>query len=141
MVESIISYSIRNKFLILFSVIVLTFASLWAVKNTSLDAIPDLSPPQVIVQVKWAGQSPKTIEEQISSGEFSKEVKQEEAPKRRFARSGDFEVIKGRTFEVVNCQFVNGRYLLSLNSTDEIKVEVYSEQAMQLGEKCAIKWK
>ncbi len=66
MVESVISYSIRNKFLILFSVIVLTFASFWAVKNTSLDALPDLSPPQVIVQVKWPGQSPKTIEEQVS---------------------------------------------------------------------------
>ncbi len=66
MVESIISYSIRNKFLVLFSVIVLTFASFWAVKNTSLDALPDLSPPQVIVQVKWPGQSPKTIEEQVS---------------------------------------------------------------------------
>ena len=66
MVESIISYSVKNKFLVLFSVIILTFASLWAVKNTSLDALPDLSPPQVIVQVEWKGQSPKTIEEQIS---------------------------------------------------------------------------
>ena len=66
MVENIISYSIRNKFLVLFSVIVLSVASFWAVKNTSLDALPDLSPPQVIVQVKWAGQSPKTIEEQVS---------------------------------------------------------------------------
>jgi len=66
MVENIISYSIRNKFLVLFSVIVLSIASFWAVKNTSLDALPDLSPPQVIVQVKWAGQSPKTIEEQVS---------------------------------------------------------------------------
>ena len=66
MVESIISYSVRNKFLILFTVIVLSFASIWAVKNTALDALPDLSPPQVIVQVKWAGQSPKTIEEQVS---------------------------------------------------------------------------
>lgn len=66
MVENIISYSIKNKFLILFSVIILTLGSIWAVKNTSLDALPDLSPPQVIVQVKWAGQSPKTIEEQVS---------------------------------------------------------------------------
>ena len=66
MVENIIAYSIRNKFLILFSIIILTVGSFWAVKNTSLDALPDLSPPQVIVQVKWAGQSPKTIEEQIS---------------------------------------------------------------------------
>lgn len=66
MVENIISYSIKNKFLILFSIIILTVGSFWAVKNTSLDALPDLSPPQVIVQVKWAGQSPKTIEEQVS---------------------------------------------------------------------------
>ena len=66
MVESIISYSIKNRFLVLFTIIVLTVASFWAVKKTSLDALPDLSPPQVIVQVKWAGQSPKTIEEQVS---------------------------------------------------------------------------
>ena len=66
MVENIISYSIRKKFLILFSILVLSIASFWAVKNTSLDALPDLSPPQVIVQVKWAGQSPSTIEEQVS---------------------------------------------------------------------------
>lgn len=66
MVESIISYSIKNKFLILLFTFILTIASLWSVKNTSLDALPYLSPPQVIVQVKWAGQSPKTIEEQIS---------------------------------------------------------------------------
>lgn len=66
MVENIISYSIKNKFLVLFSIIILTLGSFWAVKNTSLDALPDLSPPQVIVQVEWAGQSPKTIEEQVS---------------------------------------------------------------------------
>ena len=66
MVENIISYSIKNKFLVLFIIVILTIASIWSVKNTSLDALPDLSPPQVIVQVKWAGQSPKTIEEQVS---------------------------------------------------------------------------
>lgn len=38
MVESIISYSIKNKFLVLFSTIILTIASFWAVKNTSLDS-------------------------------------------------------------------------------------------------------
>ncbi|AXX93828.1 efflux RND transporter permease subunit [Arcobacter ellisii] len=66
MVENIISYSVRNKFLVLFFIFILTLGSFWAVKNTSLDALPDLSPPQVIVQVEWSGQSPKTIEEQIS---------------------------------------------------------------------------
>ena len=66
MVESIIANSIRNKFLVLFFVGILTLSSFWAVKNTNLDALPDLSPPQVIIQVEWNGQSPKTIEEQIS---------------------------------------------------------------------------
>jgi Cu(I)/Ag(I) efflux system membrane protein CusA/SilA len=66
MVESIISYSIKNKFLILISTFILIVASFWAVKKSSLDALPDLSPPQVIVQVKWPGQSPKTIEDQVS---------------------------------------------------------------------------
>ena len=66
MVEYIINKSIEKKFLVLFTVVILTVASFWAVKNSSLDALPDLSPPQVIVQVKWAGQSPKTIEEQVS---------------------------------------------------------------------------
>lgn len=66
MVESIISYSIRNRFLVLITVLILSFASIWAVKNTSLDALPDLSAPQVILEVQWDGQSPKTIEEQIS---------------------------------------------------------------------------
>ncbi|MGE4383646.1 MAG: efflux RND transporter permease subunit, partial [Arcobacter sp.] len=66
MVENIISYSVRNKFLVLFFIFILTLGSFWAVKNTSLDALPDLSPPQVIVQVEWSGQSPKTIEEQVS---------------------------------------------------------------------------
>ena len=66
MVENIISYSIKNRFLVLITVFILSFASIWAVKNTSLDALPDLSAPQVILEVQWDGQSPKTIEEQIS---------------------------------------------------------------------------
>ena len=66
MVESIIEYSSKNKFLVLFFVAILSLSSFWAIKNTSLDALPDLSPPQVILQIKWQGQSPQTIEEQIS---------------------------------------------------------------------------
>ena len=66
MVEKIIDYSVKNLFLVLISIILLVGASFYALKNTSLDALPDLSPPQVIVQVKWDGQSPKLIEEQVS---------------------------------------------------------------------------
>ena len=64
MIENIINFSIKNKFLILMATLFITFGSYWAMKNTPLDAIPDLSPPQVIVQVNWAGQSPEIIEDQ-----------------------------------------------------------------------------
>ncbi|MDA3907758.1 MAG: CusA/CzcA family heavy metal efflux RND transporter [Sulfurimonas sp.] len=64
MIENIISFSIKNKFLILMAAIFITFGSFWAIKNTPLDAIPDLSPPQVIVKLNWAGQSPEIIEDQ-----------------------------------------------------------------------------
>ena len=63
MIESIISFSIKNKFLILMAALFITFGSFWAIKNTPLDAIPDLSPPQVIVKINWAGQSPEIIED------------------------------------------------------------------------------
>lgn len=66
MVEKIIDYSVKNLFLVLISILLLVGASFFALKNTSLDALPDLSPPQVIVQVKWEGQAPKLIEEQVS---------------------------------------------------------------------------
>ncbi|MDQ7060446.1 MAG: CusA/CzcA family heavy metal efflux RND transporter [Sulfurimonas sp.] len=64
MIEKIIDFSIKNRFLVLMATLFLTFASVWALKNTPLDAIPDLSPPQVIVQLNWAGQSPEIIEDQ-----------------------------------------------------------------------------
>lgn len=64
MIEKIINFSIKNKFLVLVFTLFVSLASIWALKNTSLDAIPDLSAPQVIVQVKWAGQSPEIIEDQ-----------------------------------------------------------------------------
>ena len=64
MIEKIIDFSVKNRFLVLMATLFLIFSSFWAIKNTPLDAIPDLSPPQVIVQVNWAGQSPEIIEDQ-----------------------------------------------------------------------------
>lgn len=66
MVNKIIDLSIRNIFLVLSVVFISIGASIWAIKNTTLDALPDLSPPQVILQVKYAGQSPQIIEDQVS---------------------------------------------------------------------------
>lgn len=66
MVEKIIDFSVRNRFIVIFIFTLLCFASFFAIKKTSLDAIPDLSANQVIIEVEWQNQSAKTIEEQIS---------------------------------------------------------------------------
>ena len=65
MIESIIEKSVKNKALVFLSVLIATFLSVWAIKQTPLDALPDLTPPQVIVNVKYMGQSPKIIEDQV----------------------------------------------------------------------------
>ena len=66
MVEKVIEFSSKNIFLVLILSAILTFLSVFSLKNISLDALPDLSPPQVILQVSYEGQSPKIIEEQVS---------------------------------------------------------------------------
>ena len=66
MIEKIITASINNRFLVLLFSIFLAAASYLAIKHTPLDAIPDLTPPQVIVQVKYPGQSPNIIEDQLT---------------------------------------------------------------------------
>lgn len=64
MIERLIAFSVNNRFLVLFVTLFLIIASIYAIKNTPVDALPDLSPPQVIVQIEWAGQSPEIVEEQ-----------------------------------------------------------------------------
>ncbi|HIE58831.1 MAG TPA: efflux RND transporter permease subunit [Hydrogenothermaceae bacterium] len=66
MIEKIIEWSVKNKLIVLTIVFMITGVSFWALKKTPLDAIPDLSPPQVIVWTKWSGQSPSVIEDQIT---------------------------------------------------------------------------
>jgi len=65
-VNKIIDISVKNIFLVFALTIIALGASIWAMKNTALDALPDLSPPQVILQVKYTGQSPQIIEDQVS---------------------------------------------------------------------------
>lgn len=65
MIDAIINASVRNKFLVILGIVIASLISIWAIKNTPLDALPDLTPPQVIVNVKYPGQSPKIIEDQV----------------------------------------------------------------------------
>jgi Cu(I)/Ag(I) efflux system membrane protein CusA/SilA len=66
MIEKIIEYSVRNRFILLFFFILLIGWGIWALYRTPVDAIPDLSENQVIVMTEWMGRSPKTIEDQIT---------------------------------------------------------------------------
>ncbi|GMM71087.1 CusA/CzcA family heavy metal efflux RND transporter [Alteromonas gracilis] len=66
MIESVIRWSVNNRILILLSALMLSVAGVWAVKNTPIDAIPDLSDVQVIVKVNYPGQSPQVVEDQVT---------------------------------------------------------------------------
>ncbi len=66
MIAKIIELSARNKFIIFLMMFFLVGWGYWALKNTPLDAIPDLSDTQVIIYTEWAGRSPDLIEDQIT---------------------------------------------------------------------------
>jgi Cu/Ag efflux pump CusA len=66
MIEKLIEYSIRNRFLVLIVAAALAMFAVYAVLNTPMDAVPDLSENQVIVFTDWMGRSPREIEDQIT---------------------------------------------------------------------------
>ena len=66
MIARLIELSARNRMVILLMTAVIVVAGLWAVVNTPLDAIPDLSDPQVIVYTEYAGAAPQVVEDQVT---------------------------------------------------------------------------
>jgi len=66
MIENLISYSLRNRFLILMIAIGLFAWGIHSVRISKIDAIPDLSENQVIVFTEWMGRSPQIIEDQVT---------------------------------------------------------------------------
>lgn len=66
MVEFIIAWSARNRAIVLLSTILLFFASLFCLQKLQLDALPDLSPPQVVIEVKFPSQSPQIVQDQVT---------------------------------------------------------------------------
>ena len=66
MITSIIDASLRNRFLIIIATAIIVAAGLWSMKNTPLDAIPDLSDVQVIVFTEYPGQAPQVVEDQVT---------------------------------------------------------------------------
>ena len=65
MVNKIIEIALRNRF---FVIAIFVFLIIWgfsSIKNTSIDAIPDIGELQVIVYADWPGRSPKDVEDQV----------------------------------------------------------------------------
>ncbi len=66
MIEKLIAFSARNAFIVLLLVLGIIGGGIWAIRNTPIDAIPDLSDVQVIVTANWEGRSPTLIEDQVT---------------------------------------------------------------------------
>lgn len=66
MIARIIEFSARNRFIIFILVAVLIAWGYKALRNTPLDAIPDLSDTQVIIYTEWPGRSPDLVEDQVT---------------------------------------------------------------------------
>ena len=65
-IAKIIEWSINNKTLVIIFTIALIFGGIWAIQNTAVDAIPDLSDVQVIIFTKYPGQGPRIVEDQVT---------------------------------------------------------------------------
>src|SRR5262245_58025271 len=66
MLAAIIRWSSRDVLLVLMATVFAAAAGAYAVSRTPLDAIPDLSDPQVIVYTEYPGQAPQVVEDQIT---------------------------------------------------------------------------
>jgi Cu(I)/Ag(I) efflux system membrane protein CusA/SilA len=66
MLEKIIEWSIKNKFLVIMLTAFAIGDGIWALLTTPIDAIPDLSDVQVIVYTDYKGQSPRIVEDQVT---------------------------------------------------------------------------
>src|SRR3954462_2126459 len=66
MLQRIIDFSLKNKFLVLLGTLALVLGGVYAVRTIPLDAIPDLSDTQVIIYTEWDGQAPQIIQDQVT---------------------------------------------------------------------------
>ncbi|WP_337872083.1 CusA/CzcA family heavy metal efflux RND transporter [Ignavibacterium sp.] len=65
-IARLIEWSINNKFIVIVFTAALIIFGIWAVINTKVDAIPDLSDVQVIIMTEYEGQSPRIVEDQVT---------------------------------------------------------------------------
>ncbi len=66
MLNALIDWSAKNRFLVLLATLFIIIAGIWSVLKTPLDAIPDLSDVQVILYTEFPGQAPQVVEDQVT---------------------------------------------------------------------------
>ncbi|WP_286978186.1 efflux RND transporter permease subunit [Pseudomonas sp.] len=66
MIAALIRWSVHNRFLVLLATLFITAWGTWAVQNTAIDALPDLSDVQVIIRTPYLGQAPQIVENQVT---------------------------------------------------------------------------
>ncbi len=66
MIPALIRWSIGNRFLVIMLALLLAGWGAYTLKNTPLDAIPDLSDVQVIIKTSYPGQAPQVVEDQVT---------------------------------------------------------------------------
>ena len=66
MIDHVIAFSIRQRWLVIAAAALLAAWGVFAIYHTPMDAIPDLSENQVIVFTDWPGHSPQEIEDQVT---------------------------------------------------------------------------
>ncbi|MDP1593526.1 MAG: efflux RND transporter permease subunit [Gallionella sp.] len=66
MLNTIIDWSARNRFLVILATLFITLAGVYSLFKTPLDALPDLSDVQVIVYTVYSGQAPQVVEDQVT---------------------------------------------------------------------------
>lgn len=129
-ITGIIQKSVENKFITILFTIALIFAGIWALRNTYVDAIPDLSDVQVIIQTDFPGQAPQIVEEQATYPLTTKMLSVPYAKDVRGYSFFGFSLVYIIFEDGTDIYWARSRVLEYLNA---IKSELPSEAKTQLG--------
>ena len=66
MIANIIAWSLKNRLLVGLVTAAVALGGIWAVATTPIDALPDLSDVQVVIQTEFSEQAPQIVEDQIT---------------------------------------------------------------------------
>ena len=66
MIAALIRWSVANRILVVIAALIVTGMGIWSVRETPVDALPDLSDVQVIIKTSFPGQAPQVVEDQVT---------------------------------------------------------------------------